>query len=75
MAWRNNTHFHSGLSFVAPNVRHTGNDAEVFAKRPDDYEAARIQTPARWSRHVHSWTSVDPVSLNPHDAHPSVAVA
>ena len=75
VAWYNNTHFHSGIGFVAPSVRHSGDDAGVLAKRRVLYEAARIHNPARWSRHVHSWTRVGPVSLNPRDERPTVAVA
>ena len=75
VAWYNNSHFHSGIGFVAPTVRHLGDDAAVLAKRRKLYEAARIHNPARWSRHVRSWARVDVVSLNPRDKCLAVAVA
>ncbi len=75
VAWYNNAHFHSAIGFVAPTDRHAGDDIAILAKRSEVYEAARAANPARWSRHVRTWSRIAAVSLNPRDERQGVAVA
>jgi putative transposase len=75
VAWYNNAHLHSGIGFVAPITRHAGDDVAILAKRREVYEAAKLVNPARWSRHVRTWSRIAAVSLNPRDERPAVAVA
>jgi hypothetical protein len=39
--WYNEIHLHSGIKFVTPNDRHSGQDAEILKKRRATYEAAK----------------------------------
>jgi putative transposase len=65
VAWYNREHRHSGLRFVTPEQRHTGDDRGVLAQRAAVYEAAQQCHPRRWSRHTRNWTPVGAVTLNP----------
>lgn len=64
VAWYNNEHKHSGISYVTPVERHTGRDVEILAQRATVYAAARAQKPARWSRTVRDWSRKATVHLN-----------
>ena len=65
VAWYNEQHLHSGISFVTPSSRHAGQDVELLARRRTVYARARRQRPARWSRHTRPWTRPEIVSLIP----------
>lgn len=61
-----NTEFlHSGINFVTPKQRHTGEDVGILSKRDEVYKAARQKRPERWSGETRSWTRVNQVALNP----------
>ena len=63
--WYNHVHRHSGIQYVTPHQRHTGQDIEILRKRRQVYEQARQTMPARWSRHTRNWHHIDHVALNP----------
>ena len=63
--WYNNEHRHSGIQFVAPQIRHNQQDEAILANRKKLYELARERCPQRWSRHTRNWHAVKEVWLNP----------
>ncbi|KUF40173.1 hypothetical protein AS359_01920 [Comamonas kerstersii] len=58
-------HRHSGIQFVTPQQRHTGQDKAILAHRNQVYEQAKQNRPARWSRHTRNWQPIEAVALNP----------
>ena len=60
--WYNNDHHHSGIGYVTPAQRHTGQDRALPAARHEVYRQAR---PGRWSSQTRNWTPVGAVTLNP----------
>lgn len=65
MQWYNFEHRHSGIKFVTPSQRHTGEDEEVLKKRDDVYRAAKARRPDRWARDTRNWSHEKVVTLNP----------
>lgn len=63
--WYNHEHRHSGLRFVTPAQRHSGNDRALLAARDAVYQAAKQRTPRRWARQTRNWTPIGAVTLNP----------
>ena len=63
--WYNTQHLHSGLNFVTPQQRHTGEDKDILAKRRRVYEMAKRQRPERWSGQTRNWSLPEVVTLNP----------
>lgn len=63
--WYNNTHLHSGISFVTPSSRHNGSDRVILANRHEVYERAKAMNPNRWSGVTRNWKKIDAVELNP----------
>lgn len=63
--WYNSRHRHSGIKFVTPNQRHSGEDKQILAKRAQVYQSARDKFPERWSNQLRNWRPVGPVQLNP----------
>ena len=63
--WYNNRHLHSGLKFVTPNQRHTGDDYLILAKRHLVYQQAKLRHPERWSKNTRNWVLPQMVTLNP----------
>jgi len=63
--WYNEEHLHSGIRYVTPATRHSGNERPVLAHRHDVYVAARQRTPRRWTRSTRNWSPVGAVYLNP----------
>jgi transposase InsO family protein len=63
--WYNDEHCHSGLKYLTPSQRHSGQADELLAKRRAVYERAKAQNPARWSRGIRNWYLPDSVYLNP----------
>ena len=63
--WYNHEHLHSGLRFVAPAVRHAGQDAAQLQVRTQVYELARQRHPQRWTGTIRDWSRVGAVTLNP----------
>ena len=63
--WYNEEHHHSGIRYVSPQQRHTGQDVALLAARHELYEQARRRHPARWSGATRDWSPVGAVTLNP----------
>ncbi len=63
--WYNFDHRHSGIKFVTPMQRHTGEDIELLAKRKTVYQNAKSQNPERWSGDIRNWDRITEVHLNP----------
>lgn len=65
VAWYNNTHKHSGLKFITPSQRHSGEDIPIMENRQKVYEQAKIRNPERWSGKTRNWELPMIVTLNP----------
>ena len=63
--WYNNVHRHSGIGYVSPAQRHTGEDHALLAARHELYQRARQSNPRRWSGATRDWTPIEAVTLNP----------
>ncbi len=63
--WYNVEHRHSGIRYVSPAQRHTGQDHAILAARHVLYNEAKERHPARWARHTRNWNLIGPVTLNP----------
>jgi putative transposase len=63
--WYNHEHKHSGLKFMTPHQRHSGQTHEVMDNRKSVYQAARTANPKRWSRGIRNWDLPETVWLNP----------
>ena len=63
--WYNQEHKHSGLKFITPAQRHSGQTAEVMQQRQAVYEAAKAANPKRWSGRTRNWDLPEEVWLNP----------
>ena len=63
--WYNFEHLHSGIRFVTPASRHSGEDAAILEKRKEVYEEARRAHPNRWTRATRNWERIMAVRLNP----------
>jgi len=61
--WYNYEHQHSGIRFVTPQQRHTGQDHAILQHRHAVYQEARRQHPERWSGATRNWTPAGPVPL------------
>jgi putative transposase len=47
--WYNYEHLHSGIGYVTPHQRLTGEDVEIFKIRNETYKMAQKAHPERWS--------------------------
>ena len=64
--WYNYEHHHSGMCFLTPDQRRSGNAEEILNKRRLVYEAAKAAHPERWNgRSVRKWSVPERVYLNP----------
>jgi putative transposase len=63
--WYNVDHRHSGIRYVSPAQRHTGEDLAILAARHALYAKAREPNPARWSGTTRNWSPMGAVTLNP----------
>ena len=63
--WYNHEHRHSGIRYVTPAQRHSGQDGRLLAARHAVYQDARRRNPQRWSGQTRNWTPVSVVALNP----------
>lgn len=61
--WYNNEHLHSGIGYVTPAQRISGEDLEIFKKRNETYQKAREAHPERWSKNSKKWESDRKVCL------------
>jgi len=65
VAWYNDVHLHSGISYVTPSMRHRGRHDQLFAHRERVYAAAKAAHPERWARETRTWDRHPCVRLNP----------
>ena len=63
--WYNTEHMHSGIKFVTPEQRHSGEDIKILENRKKVYEEARKKNPIRWSGETRDWSRTNVVHLNP----------
>jgi len=63
--WYNHRHRHSGIKFVTPQQRHSGDAVEICRRRAVVYEQTRQQNPRRWSRSTRCWHQPEVVWINP----------
>jgi transposase InsO family protein len=63
--WYNVEHKHSGIRYVSPQQRHTGQDHAILGARHALYTEAKELNPARWARHTRDWNPIGAVTLNP----------
>ncbi len=62
--WYNGCHLHSGIRFIRPNDRHSGEEIEILKKRHAVYQQAKERHPERWSSNLRNWSPVGEVVLN-----------
>jgi len=70
--WYNTEHKHSGLKFVTPEQRHTGEAADILEHRKVVYREARERHPNRWSGDTRNWELPETVWLNPEKEQPEL---
>lgn len=63
--WYNKVHRHSGIQYVTPEQRHSGEDMDILARRKAVYERARLENPQRWSGNTRNWEHQTTTWLNP----------
>jgi transposase InsO family protein len=61
--WYNHQHRHSGIRFVTPHQRHTGQELEILQHRHAVYQAAQRRHPERWSGATRNWSPLRAVEL------------
>lgn len=66
--WYNTEHQHSGIRFVTPHQRHTGEALQIIEQRKLLYRVAQQQHPERWSGATRNWDLPAEVWLNPERA-------
>ena len=64
ITWYNGVHLHSGLSYVTPDQRHSGQADAILMQRQVVYAAARARHPLRWKRPPRAWQAPATVWLN-----------
>jgi putative transposase len=62
--WYNHQHRHSGIRFVTPDQRHSGQAVAICRQRAQLYEQARQRHPRRWSRTTRCWRQPEVVWIN-----------
>ena len=66
VSWYNFEHRHSGINFVTPASRHSGEDELILEKRKEVYEEAKKKNPMRWALgKIRNWEPIQEVALNP----------
>jgi len=63
--WYNHEHRHSGIRFVTPAQRHSGEDRNILRNREEVYRKAKERNPSRWSGDTRNWDPIHTVVLNP----------
>jgi len=63
--WYNYRHKHSGIKFVTPAQRHSGEAFPIITQRKELYQFARSEKPERWSGEIRNWDMPEKVHLNP----------
>lgn len=63
--WYNTEHHHSGINYVTPDERHTGQDKRILEMRKQTFEEAKNRNPERWSKSkIRNWEWVEEQVLN-----------
>ncbi|MCU7880639.1 MAG: IS3 family transposase, partial [Candidatus Thiodiazotropha sp. (ex Lucinoma aequizonata)] len=57
-------HSDSGIQFVTPSQRHSGEEQSILVNREALYDTAKQGNLERWSRETRNWTPVGEVWLN-----------
>jgi len=70
--WYNTEHKHSGLKFITPVQRHTGEASAILAHRKQVYRDAQARHPNRWSGAIRNWDLPKKVWLNPEKERPDL---
>jgi len=70
VGWYNQSHRHSGLKYVTPEQRHSGEDVAILEQRKRVYEEAKKRRPERWSGKTRDWDHETVVNLNPVNKQP-----
>lgn len=65
VGWYNYEHRHSGIQFVTPAQRHSGEECEILKNREEVYRKAKERNPSRWSGDTRNWKPINTVILNP----------
>ena len=65
VSWYNDQHRHSGIRFVTPSQRHSGEAVEICRNRARVYELARQRNSLRWSGTTRCWHQPEVVWINP----------
>ena len=63
--WYNEEHRHSGLNWITPMARHTGEEHSLLQRREQTYRKAQRRNPQRWSRDIRNCKPAPAVTLNP----------
>lgn len=64
--WYNYQHYHSGIKFLTPAQRRSGESKSILEVRKEIYEAAKQAHPERWKgRNTRDWNISDIVYLHP----------
>lgn len=63
--WYNTSHSHSGIGYVTPFQRHSGQDHGIFQNRNAVIDAAYRQNPERWGRRPLKRYASSKTILNP----------
>ena len=64
--WYNNEHLHSGIKYVTPSQRHSGEERQILEGRSEVFAVAREKHPERWSGNTRDWSPIETVTLNKH---------
>lgn len=65
MDWYNNKHYHSGLNFVTPSSRHSGQAKKIMKNRKKAYMATKLLYPLKFKRGIRKFDLTESVYLNP----------
>lgn len=57
--------WHSGIKYVTPEERHSGQDKIILASRNQTYLIAKKKHPERWAGNTRNWNWIENVVLNP----------
>ena len=63
--WYNNEHRHSGIGYITPEQRHSGQVKKIMSFRNDVMDKARVTHPERFSGEPVRWSEYPVVYLNP----------
>jgi transposase InsO family protein len=65
VSWYNHRQRHSGIRFVTPHQRHSGQANEICRHRARVYAQAHQRHPRRWTRSTRCWRQPEVVWINP----------